>query len=346
MPTSRGHRWLVRVGLAYAAAATLLLPDARAAERATVRVLVSTPRGADTIIGDAVVLAQGELSAVGLVAEVQAAAAAPQAGTIPGDVYGVLELSQRGPRLLIRARAPRSPHAIEATVDLGAAGVTAEVIAVRAVETLRAAMLQFAQGEGGNVPQAVRGFTRFESEEAPAPSEPLERLVAPLAFWLGPSLSFHAGVAPDLGAQAGVLVGPSFGFAAAAVETTGRELRLSAAHGSATVSRRALWAQLGARFRASPSWEITTRAGAGYASFEVAGNADPGYSAERKQHGSLSLMLGVSGAYWATRGLGVYGSVGFRLATDAPTIRIADKIVTTLDRPAFVASLGTTLGVF
>jgi hypothetical protein len=316
--------------------------------------VVGAPDGASALLKEALVRAQGELAAVGLRAEVEIIDDASRAPPLPSDVYGLLALEQRPGAIVIHAWAPRATRPIEARVELSAPGVTAEVIAVRAVETLRAAMLQFAQTAGGDVPPAVRGFTRFTPEPAtpaakppgPAPPPADARLAPPLAFWAGPTVSLHAGTSPDLGAQLGVLVGPSFGFAAAAFETTVGDLHVQADEGGADVRRQTVWAQLGARFRPARAWEIATRAGLGYASFTIEGRGEAGYSGRSAKHGSPALMLGISGAYWATRSFGLYASVGGRLAFDAPTILIAENPVITLDRPSFVLSLGSSVGVF
>jgi hypothetical protein len=135
-------------------------------------------------------------------------------------------------------------------------------------------------------------------------------------------------------------------FAAAAFETTLGDLHLEGEHGSADVRRQAVWLQLGFRFRPASAWEVATRAGAGYVAFGIEGAGDPGYHGAESSHGSLGLMLGLSSVYWATRAFGLYGSVGGRIATDAPTILIAEKQVITLDRPSFVLSLGASVGVF
>jgi hypothetical protein len=200
------------------------------------------------------------------------------------------------------------------------------------------------------VPEVVRGFTRFSpprprSREAqPQPPKPTRS--APLAFWAGPALALHPGIAPDLGAQLGILVGPNRAFAAAAFETTLGGLHLESEHGSADVRRQAVWLQLGIRLRPASSLEVATRAGVGYAAFGVEGTGDAGYHGSESTHGSLAMMLSVSGVYWATRSFGLYGSVGGHIATDAPTILIAEKQVITLDRPSFVLSLGASVGVF
>lgn len=332
-----------------ALAAALAAPSAGAQPDAGARVVVATAANASPLLAEAVVRARGELSAVGLTADVAVVPAETQSGPrgLPSGVYGVLELEQRGRVLRIRAWAPHASHAVEAQVQLGSPAVTAEVIAVRAVETLRAAMLEFAQTERGAVPSAVRGFTRFEPQPAPVTPPPLrDNALAPLAFWAGPALSLHAGTSPDLGAQLGVLVGPGAAFAALAFETTLSDLKFEAEQGSASVGRRAIWLQLGVRLRAGRSWEVTTRAGAGYARFSIEGAGAPGYHGASTSHGSPAFMLSVAGTYWATRGFGLYGSGGFRLASDAPRVRIARADVVTLDRPAFVGSMGISVGVF
>jgi hypothetical protein len=313
------------------------------------RVVVASSPNASPLLREALVRTQGELSAVGLGIDVQVASGERRESRLPRGVYGLLELDERGSTLLIRAWAPRATRSLTARVELGAPGVTAEVVAVRAVETLRAAMLQFAEAERGAVPTVVRGFTRFEPA-APAPAsraEPpsLRGPSPPLSFWAGPSLSIHAGAAPDLGVQLGVLVGARWAFAGAAFESTLVDLHVREEHGSADVRRQAAWLQLGARFRTS-RWEVSTRTGVGYAAFSVSGTGDLGYRGNQRSHGSLALMLGVSSTYWATRSFGLYGSVGARLATDAPSVLIAERRAITLDRPSFVVSLGASVGVF
>lgn len=337
-----------------AAATTCVVVLALPARAQAPRVVVAAPSDASALLKESLVRAQGELSAVGLGADLEfepSTLGPPRRGAhLRRGVYGLLELEQRGTLLWIRAWAPGASEPIDARVNLATGGITSEVIAVRAVETLRAAMLQFAEAERGAVPEAVRGFTRFAglaiAPATPRPEPNSPRLSPPLEFWAGPAISLHAGVSPDLGAQLGVLVGPSRAFAAAAFESTLGDLHLEGAHGSADVRRQAVWLQLGARFRPRAAWEVATRAGVGYAAFSITGEGAPGYHATASTHGSLALMLGVSSVYWATRTFGLYGSVGGRLATDAPMILIAGKQTITLDRPSFEVSLGASLGVF
>lgn len=364
---------------------------ARAAEPA--RVLLVAPSDASNLVNEALVRAQGELFAVGLAsartADVptdtpegspDASSGAPR---LPTDVYGLLVLEQREGVIIIHAWAPHATASLDARVDLTTPGVTAEVVAVKAVETLRAAMLQFARRERGAVPEAVRGFTKLPAEETeheppdgetpakstpkpppperpkpapePEPLPPRERpkaptgplgLGAPLGAWLGPQLVVEPGAGASFGGQLGVLVGPRWGFVAVAFDSTFGNLELDASEGNAKVQRRSLTLLLGGRFHASRAWEAFARAGVGYAAFDVKGQGEEGYLGLHLTHESLTLQGGAGVGWWLTRSFGLYGSTGVVLALDAPSVRIAGRKVGTLDHPSLFASLGATAAVF
>jgi hypothetical protein len=363
---------------------------ASAAEPA--RVLLVAPPDASSIVSEALVRAQGELFAVGLASArtgalptdsgESSADAASEAPRLPTDVYGLLVLEQREGAVIIHAWAPHATASLDARVDLGAPGVTAEVLAVKAVETLRAAMLQFARRERGAVPEAVRGFTKLPSpEEAPKTTPPpkpppkpkppqtppasdsagletptpgersasaLDRsgVAAPLGVWLGPQLAVEPGAGASLGGQLGLLVGPRWGFVAVAFDTTFGKLELDELEGDAQVQRRALTLQLGGRVRTARVWEAFARAGVGYAAFDVKGLGAEGYRGLHLTHESFTLQGNAGVGWWLTRSFGLYGSVGAVLALDAPSVRIAGRRVATLDHPAVFMSLGATAAVF
>lgn len=344
-----------RRGCSRARSLTLLLAleaAAHAEPASAARVVVTASGQASALVREAMVRAEGELRAGGLHPEVYEAGARPKsrrgAASVANGVYGMLDLEVREGMLVIHAWAPGAPAPLDARVELTSPNVTAEVIAVRAVETLRAAMLQFAQTERGEVPNEVRAFTRFSAAPA-AVAGPLAAtppLVPPLAFWAGAQAKLHAGAPPDWGAEVGLLVGPPSAFAGVAVETTVGRLRLEGEHGGADVRRQAAWLELGARFRARSSWEVSTRAAVGYAAFHITGQGEAGYRGGERMHGSPAFLLGVGSSYWLTRSLGLYANASVRLATDAPTIFIAGERTVTLERPSFVLSLGATVGVF
>jgi len=359
----------------------------RAREGDGARVLLVAPPDASGLVNEALVRAQGELFAVGLASTrtatlpTEASEDSPDNGSgaprLPTDVYGLLVLEQREGTIIIHAWAPHATASLDARVELGAPGMTAEVLAVKAVETLRAAMLQFARRESGVVPEAVRGFTHSDEKEskpeaAPQrpppspprkpPSPPVEATStperepppatrntgasAPLGAWLGPQLSLEPGAGAGFGGQLGVLAGPRWGFVALALDTSIGTLELHAAEGSSKVTRRALALLLGGRFRPLHAWELFATAGVGYASFDVRGRGEAGYLGVNLTHESATLQCSVGADWWLTRSLGLYGSLGSVVAVDAPSVRIAEHHVATLERPAFVMSLGATAAVF
>lgn len=352
------------------------------------RVLLVAPADASNLLSEALVRAQGELFAVGLASARTAnvpnegsdnpAAGPGDAPRLPTDVYGLLVLEQREGAIVIHAWAPHATASLDARVELNAPGLTAEVLAVKAVETLRAAMLQFARNERGPVPEAVRGFTKLPSDEAPrdvAPPEPSSKpkppkpppeeveppepppdeaapsgsgplRAAPIAAWLGPQVAVEPGAGASVGGQLGVLVGQRWGFAAVVFDTGFGRLELDAAEGDAKVQRRALSLQLGGRIHAARAWELFGRAGVGYAAFDVRGRGEEGYRGLHLTHQSFILQTNAGVICWLTRAFGLYGSIGAVLALDAPVVRIAGHRAATLDHPSLSLSLGATAALF
>lgn len=348
--------------------------------------LLVAPPDASNLVSEALVRAQGELFAVGLASARTGALPAEngeggaegtnEAPRLPTDVYGLLVLEQREGAIIIHAWAPHATASLDARVDLNAPGVTAEVLAVKAVETLRAAMFQFARRERGAVPEAVRGFTKLPAEESPPapppkpakkpPEKPAPELevpasdsppaddyvaapagaLAPLAAWLGPQLGVQPGAGANVGAQLGLLVGPRWGFVAVAFDTTFGKLELDALEGDAQVQRRALTLQLGGRLRPARNWEAFARAGIGYAAYDVRGRGEEGYRGLHLTHESFTLQANAGVGWWLTRSFGVYGSFGTVMALDAPSVRIAGRRVATLDHPSVFMSLGATAALF
>jgi hypothetical protein len=318
------------------------------------RVIVIVPAPRAAVIERALLLIRGELAGVGLGAEVREQAPAGVAPVSDG-VYGVLSLEAIGSTTVIRAYAPGDAKPIVANVDADEAGVDAEVIAVRAVETLRAAVLQFAQAHQEGLPDAVRGFAQLPKAPAPAPRAPPPRprppppaplQTPPLQVFFGPELTWQPRLLPSLGAQGGFILGPRWGFVALGFESTLYRSELSAPAGRAEISRRVLALQLGARFRLARNWEVTTRAGTGYASYAISGKPEPGYLGLAPSHGSLIVSAGVGAAYYFRRELGVYLNLAGGVALNAPIVRIAGDEASSLDRPSFAISSGALLGIF
>jgi hypothetical protein len=317
--------------------------SARAATRPHVIIVVPEPRSA--LIEQALLLIRGELIAVGLGAEIRGDL--PSSTAASDGAYGSLQLEDDGTETRISAASPAG-EAIVTSVDDRTAEADAEVIAVRAVETLRAAVLQYAKQHREGLPEVVSGFARLPKTE-PAPTRPPERQAARvpwLQLFVGPELAWEPRLTPNLGARAGVDLGPRWGFVAAAFESTLYRFRADAAAGDAEISRRALSLALGARFQPVKSWEIGTRAGAGYAIYSVAGRAAPGFRAVSRDHASPLALLGVGAAYYPLPALGVYLDLGGAVALDAASVLIAGEERTTLDRPSLEISSGVAICLF
>ena len=325
-------------------------PELEARADTPPRVIVVAPAPRAAVVERALLLIRGELAGEGLSAEIRAEE--PPTTPVAVGVYGVLWLDAGGSTTVIRAFAPGDPRPIVANVDAGDAGVDAEVVAVRAVETLRAAVLQFAQAHRDGLPEAVRGFAQLpkatppaEHPPSPPPTLPRPRVATGQAF-IGPELAWQPHLSPSVGARAGLSVGPRWGFVAAGFESTLYRSKISADAGHAELSRQVVFLELGARFQWASVWEVTTRAGAGYAHYAVAGTPTPGYLGLELDHESMLASLGVGGAYYFGHTLGAYLNFGGSVALDAPNVRIADQAEATLDRPSFAVSSGLLVAVF
>ena len=330
-----------------------LASNAGASAAPRVVVVAQPPR--DARLERALLLIRGELAGVGLSAEILDKE--PESADVAEGSYGLVSLEEQGSVTQIRAFAPGDPKPIVTSVDTAEAGVDAEVIAVRAVETLRAAVLQFAQTHEAGLPDAVRGFAQLRKPPAvatrdaegtttqPPPNAP--RPIPPTAqLYVGPELVWQPRFVPSLGAQGGFVIGPRWGFVALGLESSLYDSDEGARAGHARVSRRLFSVQLGGRFAMSHAWEVTTRAGISYALFDVNGKPEPGYVGVDLTHHSAVLSLGVGGAYYFAPAFGAYLNVSGGVALDAPELRIAGEEVSTLERPSLSVSSGVLVAVF
>ena len=112
-----------------------------------VRVVVIRPEPSGPLLDEALIRIRGELSAVGLGVEVRS----PSPETLEGEPsfgpldYGLVELRTSESQIEIRAHAPGLDSPVVQLADPHHPGINAEVIAIRTVEALRAAMIQYAR---------------------------------------------------------------------------------------------------------------------------------------------------------------------------------------------------------
>lgn len=339
-----GHRR----SAALAAVLTMALLAARALASETAQVLIVEVAHADDLLDEAIVRARGELAAVGLTIRVERVASS----TVPSleeNLFGMLVLDHSGRRVRIRAYAPGAALPVEQSMDLRRPHGDAEVIAVRAVEALRAAMLEsarHAQDAHRAIPPAVSGFTRLGApplgDRPREPEHPADSLDSTrLRFWAGPELAYQPrAAAVSAGVQAGAWLAHGWSLYGIVAESGFSALRLSEPAGLVEVKRRSLEAHFGARFEPVPPVELFGTLGIGVAEHAIVGQAVPTFIGRSEDHVGLCVSARAGSVFWLWPAFGSYLSLAASVAPNAPAVRVAEREVAVLDRPMIALSVG------
>lgn len=350
-----------------------------------VRVVVIRPEPPSPLLEEALIRMRGELSAVGLGVELRAPNHdAPDEPPAFGPLdYGILELKERDSLIEIRAYAPELDAPVIQTADPAHRGINAEVIAIRAVEALRAAMIQYVRREQtkrDSLPKSVSGFTKLiesplneperekssdgqkqepisstpdspPDDEAP-PTEPFYdgrfyHGTVQLSFWFGGSALIEMPLElSNLGAQAGVYVGNSaidFGLVA---ETSLLSGHLEQSEGEVWVHRTAFGARLHLNRDLSRRAFVFLGLGFGAVQYRFETFAASGYRGQDGSHWSALASAELGLGYWFVKQTGVFASVRLDSALDAPELFVASESVTTLEQPSYNFSFGFIVGRF
>jgi hypothetical protein len=314
--------------------------------------VIVTTNTSDARLTRALVLIRGELSALGLDVQLRNVDAADPAPAAAESSSERLSLDVKEGAIVVRVFAAGAQAPVVESVELDGPEVTAEVIAVRAVEALRAARLLPSPPQRAAAPRppATRSPAKPSPVEPP-PSESPTIIASPLPaplleLALGPTFTQNLQGLPQPAARASAAVGPRWGFLAVGGEASLAGLGFNRDSGSAQISRRALFLQLGARIRLHRAWGLNARAGISYLHYGAAGIAKPGYLAQDLEHSSGAVSLSLGGAYYFTRAVGAYLDVGGLAAFDAARVRLADESVVTLDQPSLAIGFGLLLGAF
>ncbi len=335
-----------------------LLPAVPAAA-APARVLVFRPEPSSPVLDEALVRVRGELGAVGLLVELRPLEEAQRSdGSFAGQgTYGVLVLEHAGDVVRIRAYGPDTASPVEQQVDSSDPHVDAEVVAVRAVETLRAVMLEYARrarDKDEDIPDPVTGFTRIgPAPKKPSPPPPTtKRVPRPHAVEYEPWFGLRAGpelaldttaLSPSAGLSAALRLRPGPYFFELGGSLNLLSASLSRAAGEVAVSRALLDLRAGGIVRVSETFDVFAAAGGGVGSYGVAGRAEDGFVGRRARHPSalLSALLGCE--LFPTRHVGAYASLLGTFALDAPRVRVDGRSVATAKAPELAASIGAAL---
>lgn len=346
----------------------LLLTSASALARGEARVLIFPPERTDPLIDEALIRISGELAAVGLRVEIRPPGSVSDEELVPLDAgdYGAIVLSQQRSRIDIRAYARGLETPVSQSAQRNHPGMDAEVVAVRAVEALRAAMIQYARHEvetqneaGSGLPGAVTDFTRIaplpeprEPTVAPPPSEPQRDEPSgppvtppPWSAWIGAlaELELPPGTGQG-GIQAAVWWQPSWFRLGLTVQHGFLGGRYDAEEGIAELQRTSMHVAVGAETQPWPGGFLFVAGGLGAAHYAARAEARTGFTAGSGVHWSPAFGLQAGGGHWLTSRLGVYLLSGGSLLTDAPRMRFDRRDVATVGRPTLNVSVGLMLG--
>lgn len=325
---------------------------ARAAESEPQRVSIRVPSQADPLLDEALVRVRGELGAMGLDAVVEpsgSASEAPRAGRAAGS-GGTLIVERDGAWIRIRAFGPASAVPVLQELDTRRPDVSAEVVAVRAVEALRAVM-------SGLPERRARAAEPTKAPKpAPRPTPPLasqgpaaETSLAPanesaLTLWAAPNVLYDPGPGSSaLGAELGAFWGHSSLFAGALLGTTLLSTSLQDVAGRVDLRRSTALARLGARFYLASSLELWLMLGGGLARYDIEGDAVPGFVGVSNRHHSALLATGAGATGWLSRHFGAYLRLDATLATDPPAILSVKREIALLEQPTLSVALGIIL---
>lgn len=330
------------------------------------RVVIRPPESAGPLLEEALIRIRGELRAVGLHVEVLS-----DPGWSPDDLspleagdYGVIVLSQQGTRIDIRAYAPGLETPVSQSAHTSYPGMDAEVVAVRAVEALRAAMIQFArnrEAEGEPLPPAVTDFTRLGSPPAPAPPAAEPRPPAPepppvapappradpdpahWSLWLGGFGLLDFPAATELGGVQGALWWhPSWLSVGVLGQRTLTGGQVDEPEGAAAFERSAVQLLVGAERPLSERAFALFAAGVGAVHHRARADASPGFNSATSTHLSPVLSAQLGAGYRFAPPLGAFVLAGVEVLADAPRVRFDGRDVATLGRPTLTLALGLT----
>jgi hypothetical protein len=337
----------MRSVLALAAAGVAQLCATHGALAEPRRVTIQVPAKADALLDEALVRVRGELFAMGLEAEIQTAGTSPIHPAANPSLEGRLILERDGSWIRIRALGPSSATPAFQELDTRRADVTAEVVAVRAVEALRAMMSSLPEPRAAK-PAAAPAPPRVQ---APPPVSAPPRVAVSLAprdkgalsVWLGPTFLYDVPRRTSLAAELGVFWGRSAWFGGVQLGTSLLRAELDDPAGQVYVRRSSALARFGLTFQLSPANELWFVVGSGLARYGVHGEAAPGYVSASGHHTTLLLAGGVGATSWFSSLMGAYLQLDTTFAARAASVHVTAQEIAVLERPTVTAGLGLSL---
>lgn len=330
---------------------------------ATVTICLRSLTTPTTITQEALHRIEAELSASGFLVD-QAGADQPCS---PQDPSVKLRSSQTV--IDISASAGPGDDPVLQSVNVRDSHTTAELIAIRAVEGLRAAMMQALRRSPDGMetaPETVRRFTRQDEApepKAPEPADPEKAVQAPptvppdeqtegggqrkapptldLLLTVGGALAWD-GATPGMNATLGVawLLSPiALGIGIDAGVVPGS---WNATAGSIELRPFGLTGNVAVRLPCSRKWECHLGLAAGLRQFSMGAVSTPGGgpgTSEQENHASAVLMLDGLLGYFLVPQFGLFTRAQGGLLLDAPSVQIGDESLV-WGRPSLALTFG------
>ncbi len=280
------------------------------------------------------------------------------------DVYGRLSFEQFGSVIRIEAISPGLDEPVVQNIDSEVPGVDAEVIAVRAVEALRAAMVQYAASADRarrELPAAVGRFARVKSKatsrrdpgkkasrlpfRSSSERRPESRDGVLLSLWLAPEarVDLRAGEASG-GGRVQLYGGADWYAVGVGVRQVWGLNSIARDEGSALTRRTDVELSVKLEGAVGSSTSVYVATNGGYRQYVIEGHAAAALTAFDRQHATAAVALELGAAQQLADQLGIFLGCGITAAADAPLLYFNGTRVAKLDRPSLWVSLGVIAG--
>ncbi len=378
-------RTITRLCALFAIALSTLLSGVAAraqSEASAPRVRIQRPLQGDPLIDEAVIRILGELSAVGLDVEVlhRSEVLAGELPPLDAGTHGLLAIRREGQWIELDTWAPDGGKPYSQRVDASSPQTNAEVIAVRAVEALRAKWLEYGELSNATLPEEVREFTRIDSSLPPPTSVPSEEPASPrpaeeparpatpsvdvqrpslgfppppdfdterwtLQLSLGPSLALEGAAGNNLGLHGVILFGRSGLFAGGGMGSDLQRPRVTAPVGSADFDRTRYMAVIRGELQLGNSGNLYLMGGVGLARFAINASVgtEPGLVARDSIQHRAAGALQLGATFWLTGAFGVFAEAEAEVLDQAMVIRMDEREAYTFGGPTVALGLGLTL---
>jgi hypothetical protein len=322
-------------------------------------VILKRPQRSDDFIDETVIRAIGELNALGfdvrVVQRVTEARPTSLDALTPAPAP-LLTLVREGRTLLVEAFCPDCATPVHQELDLGNQAVSPEVAAIRAVETLRAALLEYSERTASGLPESFVHYQR--PEPAPVPKKapqilvkdkqvPPEELPSQVqaSHWhiggfVGPTFATELSpLASDWGWSAAVHAQRELWGAELRVEAPFETRYFERAAGQARLSTLRLAAMLRFRLGAN-SLRSGLNLGLGMARYAVDATAAPGYTSDDTVHTTPYVVAEWASTYALSKVIALGLHLAVDVVTDSPVVRISEEEVVRLGLPTLLVGLG------